>query len=123
MQVVELDVQGPLELCYDAEWLAVLRSTHQLMSTSRTAPPLPDTRTGAQSCCAMLMVVTTQCVLETFVLKQWGLFAMGPQVRRAAVPRGGTACIVAAAAKAPAVLLLRQLDMCCETCWLRQLHR
>ncbi|WIA35356.1 hypothetical protein OEZ86_003807 [Tetradesmus obliquus] len=46
LQVVELDVQGPLELCYDAEWLAVLRSTHQLMSTSRTAPPLPDTRTG-----------------------------------------------------------------------------
>ncbi|KAF6255577.1 lariat debranching enzyme, C-terminal domain-containing protein [Scenedesmus sp. NREL 46B-D3] len=46
LQVVELDVQGPLELCYDAEWLAVLRSTHQFMSTTRTASPLPATRSG-----------------------------------------------------------------------------
>ncbi len=40
-QVVELDVQGPLELCYDPEWLAVLRSTHHLMSTNKAAAPLP----------------------------------------------------------------------------------
>ncbi|KAF8060563.1 DBR1 [Scenedesmus sp. PABB004] len=41
LQVVELEARGPLELSYDAEWLAVLRSTHGLMSTSKHAPPLP----------------------------------------------------------------------------------
>eukprot|EP00878_Enallax_costatus_P042528 GHUV01049917.1.p1 GENE.GHUV01049917.1~~GHUV01049917.1.p1 ORF type:complete len:404 (+),score=111.54 GHUV01049917.1:504-1715(+) len=49
LQVVELPVEGPLELCYDPEWLAILRSTHDLMSTSKTAVPLPPNwggRTG-----------------------------------------------------------------------------
>eukprot|EP00879_Flechtneria_rotunda_P016090 GHRR01016831.1.p1 GENE.GHRR01016831.1~~GHRR01016831.1.p1 ORF type:complete len:285 (+),score=131.96 GHRR01016831.1:123-977(+) len=40
-QVVELEAIGPLEFCYDPEWLAILRGTHHLMTTTRTAPPLP----------------------------------------------------------------------------------
>lgn len=31
MQVVELDVQGPLELCYDAEWLAQFMLNHDAL--------------------------------------------------------------------------------------------
>jgi hypothetical protein len=34
-------VRGPLQLQYDPEWLAILRSTHGLMSLQRYAPPLP----------------------------------------------------------------------------------
>lgn len=52
VQLIELDVEGPLELSYDPEWLAVLRSTHHLYSASRHGPRLPDNwggRRGAQA--------------------------------------------------------------------------
>jgi hypothetical protein len=42
MQLIELDVKGPLELCYDPEWLAVLRSTHGLYTASKHGARLPD---------------------------------------------------------------------------------
>ena len=35
------DAEGPLEFSYDEEWLAVLRSTHGLLSLQRRAAPLP----------------------------------------------------------------------------------
>ena len=41
LQILELDVRGPLQLEYDPEWLAILRSTHQLMSLDKFPPPLP----------------------------------------------------------------------------------
>eukprot|EP00877_Chromochloris_zofingiensis_P005941 jgi/Chrzof1/15/Cz01g00160.t1 len=41
LQIIELDVKGPLEFQYDEEWLAVLRSTHSVMSLERKAKMLP----------------------------------------------------------------------------------
>jgi hypothetical protein len=41
LQILELPVRGPLQLQYDPEWLAILRSTHELMSLQKYAPPLP----------------------------------------------------------------------------------
>ncbi|EFN55283.1 hypothetical protein CHLNCDRAFT_57928 [Chlorella variabilis] len=42
LQVIEFpDAEGPLEFSYDEEWLAVLRSTHGLLSLQRRAAPLP----------------------------------------------------------------------------------
>ena len=44
MQVVDFpEAEGPKELCYDEEWLAVLRSTHHLMKTQPSQPHLPGT--------------------------------------------------------------------------------
>jgi hypothetical protein len=45
-QLIQLDVRGPLELCYDPEWLAVLRSTHNLYSASKYGARLPDNWAG-----------------------------------------------------------------------------
>ena len=40
--MVELPhAQGPKEFSYDEEWLAVLRSTHSLLSLQRRPVPLP----------------------------------------------------------------------------------
>jgi len=41
LQVLELEAAGPLHFEYDAEWLAVLRSTHGLLSLGRQGPALP----------------------------------------------------------------------------------
>ena len=42
LQVIDFpDAEGPLEFSYDEEWLAVLRSTHGLLSLQRRAAPLP----------------------------------------------------------------------------------
>ena len=42
LQLVDFpDAFGPRELHYDAEWLAVLRTTHQLMSLQRRPVTLP----------------------------------------------------------------------------------
>ena len=42
MQVLHLpDAEGPKEFSYDEEWLAVLRSTHSLMSLQRRPVSLP----------------------------------------------------------------------------------
>jgi lariat debranching enzyme len=42
LQVIDFpDAKGPLEFSYDEEWLAVLRSTHGLLSLQRRAAPLP----------------------------------------------------------------------------------
>ncbi|KAK9834519.1 hypothetical protein WJX74_003551 [Apatococcus lobatus] len=42
LQVVDFpEASGPKELCYDKEWLAVLRSTHRLMRMQQRQPPLP----------------------------------------------------------------------------------
>ena len=41
-QVIELEATGPLHLEYDEEWLAVMRSTAHLMSTSKIGPTLPS---------------------------------------------------------------------------------
>ncbi len=42
VQVVELPhAQGPKEFAYDEEWLAILRSTHSLLSLQRRPAPLP----------------------------------------------------------------------------------
>ncbi len=42
-QVIDFpDAEGPLEFSYDEEWLAVLRSTHTLLSLQRRAAPLPQ---------------------------------------------------------------------------------
>ena len=38
------EASGPKELHYDAEWLAVLRTTHQLMSLQRRPVTLPGAR-------------------------------------------------------------------------------
>lgn len=41
-QVVDFpDAQGPKQLCYDEEWLAVLRGTHHLLSLHPRPRPLP----------------------------------------------------------------------------------
>lgn len=39
------EAEGPLQLQYDEEWLAVLRTTHSLMSLQRRAVSLPGART------------------------------------------------------------------------------
>ena len=45
LQLVDFpDASGPKELHYDAEWLAVLRMTHQLMSLQRRPVTLPGAR-------------------------------------------------------------------------------
>lgn len=42
LQLVDFpEASGPKELHYDAEWLAVLRTTHQLMSLQRRPVTLP----------------------------------------------------------------------------------
>lgn len=42
MQVLHMpDAEGPKEFSYDEEWLAVLRSTHSLMSLQRRPVALP----------------------------------------------------------------------------------
>jgi len=42
MQVLHIpDAEGPKEFSYDEEWLAILRSTHSLMSLQRTPVSLP----------------------------------------------------------------------------------
>lgn len=41
VQVLDLEPRGPAEIQYDEEWLAVLRSTHNLMSLQRRPQPLP----------------------------------------------------------------------------------
>ena len=42
LQVIEFpDAEGPLEFSYDPEWLAVLRSTHDLLSLQRNGGRLP----------------------------------------------------------------------------------
>mmetsp|Transcript_4438 Transcript_4438/g.12800 ORF Transcript_4438/g.12800 Transcript_4438/m.12800 type:complete len:740 (-) Transcript_4438:2240-4459(-) len=42
LQVVDFpDAQGPKQLCYDEEWLAVLRGTHHLLSLHPRPRPLP----------------------------------------------------------------------------------
>lgn len=41
LQVLELPLKGPKEFHYDAEWLATLRTTHNLLSLDRRAPTLP----------------------------------------------------------------------------------
>jgi lariat debranching enzyme len=35
------DAEGPKELQYDEEWLAVLRGTHHMLSLTHRAKPLP----------------------------------------------------------------------------------
>ena len=46
LQLVDFpEASGPRELHYDAEWLAILRTTHHLMSLQRRPVTLP----GAQS--------------------------------------------------------------------------
>ena len=41
-QVVDFpEANGPKELCYDQEWLAVLRPSHHLMKAQQRQPPLP----------------------------------------------------------------------------------
>jgi hypothetical protein len=41
-QVLELpDAEGPKVFSYDEEWLAILRTTHSLLSLDRKAVPLP----------------------------------------------------------------------------------
>ena len=45
LQLVDFpEASGPKELHYDAEWLAVLRTTHQLMSLQRRPVTLPGAR-------------------------------------------------------------------------------
>ncbi len=42
VQVVDFpEAQGPKQLCYDEEWLAVLRGTHHLFSLHTRPRPLP----------------------------------------------------------------------------------
>lgn len=42
LQILQLpDAEGPKEFSYDQEWLAVLRSTHSLMSLQRRPVSLP----------------------------------------------------------------------------------
>ncbi len=41
LQVVELDAQGPLQLEYDEEWLAIMRATHHHLTLNRQQGPLP----------------------------------------------------------------------------------
>ena len=42
LQVLQLpEAEGPKEFSYDEEWLAILRSTHSLMSLQRRPVPLP----------------------------------------------------------------------------------
>ena len=46
LQLVDFPgASGPRELHYDAEWLAVLRTTHQLMSLQRRPVTLPGALT------------------------------------------------------------------------------
>ena len=61
-QLVELDVAGPLELCYDPEWLAVLRSTHNLYSAGK--PKLPKNwgdRKGECIAASLTHLPTNKC--------------------------------------------------------------
>ena len=67
MQVVELPhAQGPKRFAYDEEWLAILRSTHSLLSTQRRPVPLPGVHTGSSRSLAHPHHGTTLCqpVLE-----------------------------------------------------------
>lgn len=50
-QVVEFpDAAGPLEFGYDEEWLAVLRSTHALLSLRPAPAALPGALVRARAC-------------------------------------------------------------------------
>ena len=42
LQILQItEAEGPKEFSYDEEWLAILRSTHSLMSLHRRPVPLP----------------------------------------------------------------------------------
>jgi hypothetical protein len=43
-QVIELDCTGPLQFEYDEEWLAIMRSTHDVINLERRHRPLPGKR-------------------------------------------------------------------------------
>ncbi len=52
LQLLELPASGPLQLKYDPEWLAVLRTTHNLMNLQRRPRSLPGfggLRSGARA--------------------------------------------------------------------------
>ena len=54
----------PYQLCYDAEWLAILRSTETLMGSSRSLwlPPHPSTDTRSVCMCVHVCVCVCVCV-------------------------------------------------------------
>ena len=63
LQIVDFpEAKGPLEICYDQEWLAVLRATHNLTSLQpRPPPPPPPESVTAEQ------ISHVQSLLETVV--------------------------------------------------------